>query len=168
MSYICETCDKSFAANQNLKTHINTVHMKLKPFKCDYCDSSFGRKSNIQNHIKVVHMDYKPFGCNHCEKFFAHNCDLKRHIVTHETVKVPRLGASGVKGLSYLKFDKNGDTYGKWVVRWTDTDKKVRSKTFIHMDSWGKFYTKERSKELALEYQKEMELNIKLKTLNLQ
>ena len=53
MSYICETCDKSFTKKCSLQLHIKTVHMKEKNFQCEICDKSFGDNGNLQRHIKT-------------------------------------------------------------------------------------------------------------------
>lgn len=56
----CPHCEKVITGrkrniNGNLKRHINTVHLKLKPFKCCYCEKMFGEKSNKQSHERTVH-----------------------------------------------------------------------------------------------------------------
>ena len=39
----------------SLKTHINSVHKGLKPFKCNECDYSAYRKEHLKCHINTKH-----------------------------------------------------------------------------------------------------------------
>jgi uncharacterized Zn-finger protein len=154
-SFQCEICSTSFTHNQSLKNHINCVHLKLQPYNCDYCDTSFGNKSNLRNHIDAVHLDYKPFGCNQCGMFFAQNSTLKKHISSiHD--RISKNKTSGVTGVNYVEIN---DKQGSWVVNWIDKDKKRHNKSFIRNESWGPadVYSKEGSKNLAIEYKKARE-----------
>ena len=46
----CEYCGKSFSRQQNLKTHIHTVHEGHKDHKCESCGKSFSNKGHV-NHV---------------------------------------------------------------------------------------------------------------------
>lgn len=47
----CEYCEKRFKMNAHLKRHIETIHLKLKPYKCMYCDFHCSQKSNMKAHV---------------------------------------------------------------------------------------------------------------------
>ena len=43
-------CQKPFSNCYNLKKHINSHHLKIKPFKCSFCSKSFGYKHSMLHH----------------------------------------------------------------------------------------------------------------------
>ena len=43
-------CNKLFSNCYNLKKHINSHHLKIKPFKCAYCEKTFGYKHSMLHH----------------------------------------------------------------------------------------------------------------------
>lgn len=43
-------CLKSFSNCYNLKKHINSHHLKIKPFKCSFCSKTFGYKHSMLHH----------------------------------------------------------------------------------------------------------------------
>ena len=53
---VCNECGKLFRAGWNLETHVNAVHLKLKPYKCDFCSYSSGLKQPLTQHIKTQHL----------------------------------------------------------------------------------------------------------------
>lgn len=52
-SDFCPASARSF----NLRTHVDAVHSRIKPFACpqDGCGSRFARKHDLQRHIETVH-----------------------------------------------------------------------------------------------------------------
>ena len=102
----CELCDHISANAQNLKYHVNTVHLKLKPYFCEKCGKSFVQKRRLEEHILNIHnpegkafqcdlcgncyasktsltihrreLHNKVFKCDHCAKFFGH---IKRSVI---------------------------------------------------------------------------------------
>lgn len=53
-------CSKLFSNCYNLKKHINSHHLKLKPFKCSYCDKVFGYKHSMLHHQYTHEQVEKP------------------------------------------------------------------------------------------------------------
>ena len=51
----CKECGKYFRDKNKLKRHVETVHLKLKPYKCETCNKSFGEKSHMKRHVKNTH-----------------------------------------------------------------------------------------------------------------
>ena len=54
----CDFCEASFSKNSNLKTHVETIHEKIK-YVCERCPASYGRKYLLSKHIKKVHSTSK-------------------------------------------------------------------------------------------------------------
>ena len=56
----CELCGRVFANAKCLKTHVEIVHGKEKPFKCTFCNHTCARKAMMELHIRI-HTQEKPF-----------------------------------------------------------------------------------------------------------
>ena len=82
----CQSCDKTFSSPMTLKSHMETVHEKIK-LKCPSCDKHF-TKYTLSSHIKIVHEGVN-FNCDSCGKGFATSQNLKNHVrIVHEKVKI--------------------------------------------------------------------------------
>ena len=48
-------CEKEFGKNGDLKRHVDTIHLQLKPFKCNYedCLKTFASKHDLKVHVNV-------------------------------------------------------------------------------------------------------------------
>ena len=76
----CELCDHISANAQNLKYHVNTVHLKLKPYCCEKCGKSFVQKRRMEEHIIIHHNPQeKSYICDLCGKSFASQASLTSH-----------------------------------------------------------------------------------------
>ena len=62
-----EGCCYSTLRKGDLKTHVDTVHKKLKPFQCPSCSYAASGRSNLNKHIKSVHIGTKEFKCQQCQ-----------------------------------------------------------------------------------------------------
>ena len=63
----CPQCNQTFRRLFNMKTHINRVHNKVKPYKCDKCDKSFATNSDLKQHLNT-HGEGKLFKCDLCDR----------------------------------------------------------------------------------------------------
>eukprot|EP00177_Eucheuma_denticulatum_P005644 GFKZ01010277.1.p1 GENE.GFKZ01010277.1~~GFKZ01010277.1.p1 ORF type:complete len:775 (+),score=51.53 GFKZ01010277.1:23-2326(+) len=75
----CKQCGSSFPKRGNLARHIQTVHLKLKPFQCRHCPASFGYKNHLKRH-QSVHERGNEFKCRSCNRNFKGPAQLARHM----------------------------------------------------------------------------------------
>ena len=73
----CPTCDIVFG-EKALKVHITSVHINQKA-KCDTCEALFSSEDNLKSHIKSVHEEKKSVKCSLCELNFAGTENLAKH-----------------------------------------------------------------------------------------
>lgn len=67
----CKTCKKTFAAECNLKRHMEShAFGELRPFKCKQCQSGFTSSNRLTKHIRILHSanEKKDFVCDICKK----------------------------------------------------------------------------------------------------
>ncbi|XP_055711458.1 zinc finger protein 99-like [Phlebotomus papatasi] len=81
LQYQCPHCDSIFMQKGGLQSHINSVHLRDKPFICEKCGKGFGTKGALISH-KLTHSDDRPFACSVCQKKFK----SKRNCQIHETI----------------------------------------------------------------------------------
>ena len=77
---ICTDCGKSFVKYSKLKLHVNSVHLKLKPYNCNICGESFAQSGNLNKHIQIVHEKKKPYSCPDCPESFSVKLNLIEHV----------------------------------------------------------------------------------------
>lgn len=75
----CNECGASFPKRGNLARHVQTVHLKLKPFQCEICFARFGYKNHLKRH-QVVHQRGNEFRCNVCNRDFRGQSQLSKHV----------------------------------------------------------------------------------------
>ena len=51
----CPQCDKRFYSAASLKSHIRSIHEKLKPWYCEVCPFRCSRLANLNDHRKKSH-----------------------------------------------------------------------------------------------------------------
>lgn len=80
----CDKCEASFKRPEHLKLHVNSVHLKYKPYKCEHpgCTKSFAQIGDRNVHMKI-HVDDKPHVCSICQKAFRLAKGLRAHGKTH-------------------------------------------------------------------------------------
>lgn len=54
VTHSCSYCLKAFATKQNLRIHVNAVHLKLK-YQCDICKKEIAKKDGLIDHMKFRH-----------------------------------------------------------------------------------------------------------------
>lgn len=82
----CDKCEARFKRPEHLRLHINSVHLKHRPYKCEKCDKSFTQVGDRNIHQKI-HSNDRPHVC-FCLKAFRLAKGLKAHLKTHENSKI--------------------------------------------------------------------------------
>lgn len=78
-SFVCATCDKSFAEESQLEMHVRVTHEEdSRPWECKTCHIRFGRKSSLTRHEQTVHQHTR-FECRVCKKSYSQRFDAIRH-----------------------------------------------------------------------------------------
>lgn len=83
----CDMCGKTYANSKCLKSHIQAVHSKLRPYVCNVCGHSSARKAMLQMHLRQ-HTGDKPFSCELCEYRTGDHNTLRRHIMQHTGISL--------------------------------------------------------------------------------
>ncbi|KAI5642075.1 zinc-finger double domain-containing protein [Phthorimaea operculella] len=85
--HICKVCDKTYKTDDQLKTHVRSVHVQNKnDFICDYCSRVFKTKGHVKDHIIRIHLRNslsKEYKCDACGKKLSTPSNLKIHMRTH-------------------------------------------------------------------------------------
>ncbi|XP_063678779.1 zinc finger protein Xfin-like isoform X3 [Bolinopsis microptera] len=92
---VCVECGETFAQAVELKRHMQSDHIHLKPYACSICGRRFTRKSDVKRHIETIHgqavskedmeriQAIRPFRCAKCGNPFGRYSDIKKHIEVH-------------------------------------------------------------------------------------
>ena len=77
--HTCIICDKKFQQPSKLESHINGVHLNLKPHKCKKCTKAYSHPSNLLAHVKADH-DKIRHSCDFCHYKGRNKGAVLRHI----------------------------------------------------------------------------------------
>lgn len=82
--FTCSECGKAFFDKYKLRQHYNTHDPNVpKNYVCDICNRAFAAQDYLNCHIRRKHADTKPFQCSFCPKAFAFIHDLNLHSSNH-------------------------------------------------------------------------------------
>lgn len=88
--YECETCQKRFLGNNDLRKHLR-IHTNERPFVCHDCNKSFRQAGSLKNHIACTHspglQSNEIFICEYCKKAFPIKERLRLHLRIHTGYK---------------------------------------------------------------------------------
>ena len=62
-TFQCPHCQNCYPYPSNLKLHIDSIHLRLRPFECQFCkinnapEQKFALKHHLERHIKTHHPD---------------------------------------------------------------------------------------------------------------
>jgi Zinc finger, C2H2 type/Zinc-finger of C2H2 type len=81
LAHMCYICSRFFRRAYELNAHIKYDHRpKSKDYACDHCGYQAFIKENLKKHIEDVHLNVKKFGCEICpDKRFTTKVSLDQH-----------------------------------------------------------------------------------------
>ena len=95
--YPCAICNKSFAYDRNLKSHLR-IHTGQRLLTCESCDKQFVSPSDLRRHT-LIH--FKPYACKTCGRRYAQQAKVRDHIVkAHEGIGEHEIIISAASALS--------------------------------------------------------------------
>lgn len=78
--YQCEECLAEFSKPSQLRKHLNTVHLNIRPFSCDQCDFKAKHLEVLKKHVARIHERVRKHLCSHCGSRFFSPSELRLHI----------------------------------------------------------------------------------------
>lgn len=90
VTYMCETCNKSFKKLCGLVRHKQTHELshiqKKKEYKCNVCNRVFNKSPHFSQH-KLIHLGIKRYRCDVCNTAFTNAGTLVNHKLIHSSIK---------------------------------------------------------------------------------
>ncbi|XP_066925361.1 zinc finger imprinted 3-like [Clytia hemisphaerica] len=80
----CTECGTLFTRRNDMKKHMNNLHLGIKPHKCETCPKSFAHKGDLNRHTNEVHGKIRSIECELCGKKFARKNQLTKHQKEHD------------------------------------------------------------------------------------
>ncbi|XP_054153674.1 telomere zinc finger-associated protein-like [Oppia nitens] len=84
--YLCNTCGYQNSKFVHYETHVNRLHLKIRPYNCDSCTEQFFGCHDLRHHKLDKHrtdLDQviapKSLACDSCDQFYSNRKSLERH-----------------------------------------------------------------------------------------
>ena len=77
----CPVCTQLFLHKNEVKRHVEIVHLNMRNHLCDICGSSFTRKSGLNAH-RAKHFNIRLLQCKLCPKRYNQTSMIKKHLRT--------------------------------------------------------------------------------------
>ena len=86
-SFLCESCDQTFAKVQQLQQH-RQIHASTKPFSCVTCGKDLKSAKALDIHQVMKHTESEKIQCKQCpRRVFKNDATLKVHLQGHKGSK---------------------------------------------------------------------------------
>ena len=79
----CSLCDKKFIISDDLHSHMNRAHLKIKPVKFETCKRLFAHKRSLEPGRYLCTVNAQDVG-GHCGKVFKSRGSLEDHARSHD------------------------------------------------------------------------------------
>lgn len=80
----CPQCDKKFILSVDMHSHLNSVHLKIKPFRCDICNKTLAHRRSLKPGRHSCKTKSDVFACSECGKVFKSRGSLRDHERLHK------------------------------------------------------------------------------------
>ncbi|XP_022532816.2 telomere zinc finger-associated protein [Astyanax mexicanus] len=84
--YSCEFCEQRFTEKGPLLRHIASKHQEGRPHVCQICNKSFKAVEQLRVHVRR-HEGMRKFECRECGYKFTRQAHLRRHMQIHNRVE---------------------------------------------------------------------------------
>ena len=81
----CSLCNKKSTMSDDLHSHMNSVHLEIKPFECDTYKRLFARQKSLEPGRHPCTVNAKVHVCCHCGKVFKSRGSLQDHTHSHDS-----------------------------------------------------------------------------------
>jgi Zinc finger, C2H2 type len=76
----CDLCGFQTFERANLRKHIESFHLKIRPYVCPECpDKGFATNTSLLAHQVVHHQVTTQYQCSDCLRYYARRKDLEKH-----------------------------------------------------------------------------------------
>jgi KRAB domain-containing zinc finger protein len=79
---LCVYCNKNFATEKSLKSHVDKIHLKQNLIYCERCGQAFVNSITYQTHVRHRHSGERPYKCDKCQYSGFSYGAIKDHIIT--------------------------------------------------------------------------------------
>ena len=90
LDHACTECGYASASSSALKSHIESVHMKVKKYPCDRCPQTFYHAAGMRKHVEAVHERLLRLACPvaNCSFRTDYKLALDQHVKSqHDKIK---------------------------------------------------------------------------------
>lgn len=80
--HFCDLCPVKVKQKNEMRIHMNTIHLQRKDYKCHICGKSYGRDKTLRQHL-TYHANVKKISCELCNFKAITKAKIQRHMKTH-------------------------------------------------------------------------------------
>lgn len=103
---MCLHCSRPFSNKNLLRQHINSIHIRERPFSCLECNYTTSVLSSLRLHVRS-HTGDKPFKCEECGYKTSDHNTLRKHKMRHTGEKTYACSFCTYKSIQASSYKKH-------------------------------------------------------------